>query len=200
MAKINDIIAYPPSTPVLVSDIVIGSVGSGGDTKNFLMSDIKTFVNDTNIITSAPLYAFASATQSIASGGSIADILFGAGTSNDDAQIFVDGSIKFKISGVYIVEFSGNFKLSASPSSQVVFQPFLDDVSIRNSAVIDLPSASDIFRSFTRTDIFQVSVSQVLKYKAGHVSGTTAQLIAGPNLSTIQEVPAASVTVSRIKI
>jgi hypothetical protein len=45
MAKINNITSYPISTPVTGSDIVIGSItGSGGDTANFLMSDISAYV------------------------------------------------------------------------------------------------------------------------------------------------------------
>jgi hypothetical protein len=45
MAKINNTAAYAISTPVVGSDIVIGSaLGNNGDTKNFQMSDISTFV------------------------------------------------------------------------------------------------------------------------------------------------------------
>ena len=48
MARINDIIAYPTEVPV-DTDIVIGSKGSGGATKNFKMSDIKTYVDPSSI-------------------------------------------------------------------------------------------------------------------------------------------------------
>jgi len=45
MAKINNTAAYAISTTIDGSDIVIGSEnGNGGDTKNFQMSDISTFV------------------------------------------------------------------------------------------------------------------------------------------------------------
>jgi hypothetical protein len=45
MAKINNTAAYQISTPVVGSDIVIGSaLGNNGDTKNFQMSAISTFV------------------------------------------------------------------------------------------------------------------------------------------------------------
>ena len=43
MAKINFLTAYPTATPA-ANSIVIGSTESGGDTKNFLMSDISTYV------------------------------------------------------------------------------------------------------------------------------------------------------------
>jgi hypothetical protein len=45
MAKINNTSAYAISSPIDGSDIVIGSaLGVGGDTKNFQMSDISTYV------------------------------------------------------------------------------------------------------------------------------------------------------------
>jgi hypothetical protein len=45
MAKINNIAAYAISSPVTADDIVIGSGGgNNGDTKNFQMSDISTYV------------------------------------------------------------------------------------------------------------------------------------------------------------
>jgi len=45
MAKINFLTAYPlATTPLSGNSILIGSLASGGDTKNFLLSDISTFV------------------------------------------------------------------------------------------------------------------------------------------------------------
>ena len=52
MAKINNIAAYAISSPVTADDIVIGSDGgNGGDTKNFQMSDIATYVMSANTLT-----------------------------------------------------------------------------------------------------------------------------------------------------
>ena len=51
MAKINNTAAYQISTPVVGSDIVIGSaLGNNGDTKNFQMSDIATYVMSVNTL------------------------------------------------------------------------------------------------------------------------------------------------------
>jgi len=45
MGKINNTSTYAISAPVVATDIVIGSaLGVGGDTKNFLMSDISAYV------------------------------------------------------------------------------------------------------------------------------------------------------------
>jgi hypothetical protein len=45
MGKINNTSTYALSAPVVATDIVIGSaLGAGGDTKNFLMSDISAYV------------------------------------------------------------------------------------------------------------------------------------------------------------
>jgi hypothetical protein len=52
MAKINNIAAYAISSPVTADDIVIGSDGgNNGDTKNFQMSDIATYVMSANTLT-----------------------------------------------------------------------------------------------------------------------------------------------------
>jgi hypothetical protein len=52
MARINNIAAYAISNTVDGSDIVIGSEnGNGGDTKNFQMSDIATYVMSVNTLT-----------------------------------------------------------------------------------------------------------------------------------------------------
>ena len=52
MAKINNTSAYAISSPVTADDIVIGSDGgNGGDTKNFQMSDIATYVMSANTLT-----------------------------------------------------------------------------------------------------------------------------------------------------
>ena len=52
MAKINNTSAYAISNTVDGSDIVIGSEnGNGGDTKNFQMSDIATYVMSVNTLT-----------------------------------------------------------------------------------------------------------------------------------------------------
>ena len=52
MGKINNTTTYPVSTPVVGTDTLTGSAGgSGGDTKNFLMSDIATFVMGANTLT-----------------------------------------------------------------------------------------------------------------------------------------------------
>lgn len=52
MAKINNTAAYAISNTVDGSDIVIGSEnGNGGDTKNFQMSDIATYVMSVNTLT-----------------------------------------------------------------------------------------------------------------------------------------------------
>jgi hypothetical protein len=50
MAKINNTAAYATATPTADS-IVIGSTESGGDTKNFLMSDIAAYVMTANTLT-----------------------------------------------------------------------------------------------------------------------------------------------------
>ena len=261
MAKINDIIAYPPVVPE-DADIVIGSDGgSGGATKNFKMSAIKTYVNDgglgtvtsvsstnpaitvatgtttpvltstaytgttnighvptggnsltylkgdgtwaTPLVTSSILYSRNTSTQGIASGTDVGNILFGGTASNDDVAINVDGTITFDNSGLYIVEFFGNFIGGEVADSQVIFQPFLDSVGVRNVVAIDLPTTPFIFRPFTRTDVFQVEQDQVLKYEAGHSLGTEGTL-RSINVSGFgnwnDPVPSASVTVSRIKI
>jgi hypothetical protein len=45
MAKINDTSSYATSSPIVGDDIAIGSAGgSGGDTKNFAMSDILAYI------------------------------------------------------------------------------------------------------------------------------------------------------------
>ena len=262
MARINDIIAYPTVLP-LDSDIVIGSeAASGGATKNFKMSDIKTYVNDgglgtvtsvtsantaitvatetttpvltsnaysgrdnighvptggvsltylkgdgtwgTPLVTSSILYSRNTSAQGIASGGSVGNILFGGTASNDDVAINVDGTITFVNTGLYIVEFFGNFIGGDVLDSQVIFQPFLDSVGVRNVVAIDLPTTPFIFRPFTRTDVFQVESDQVLKYEAGHSLGTEGTLrsinIPAGLVSFNDPVPSASVTVSRIKI
>lgn len=260
MAKINDTSAYPPVVPV-DADIVIGSDGgSGGATKNFEMSAIKTYVNDgglgtvtsvssantaitvatgttTPVLTSTAYtgttnighvptggnsltylkgdgtWATPLVTSSIlyATGGSqdidhsvpatTADITF-SNVSNTDVEISITGEISFQNAGLYIVEFFGNFKLSTAVLSEVMFQPFLDASAKYNSAYIQLPITPDIFRPFTRTDVFQVTANQVLTYKAGHTTGSNAQLRgAGSSVGSItQTSPATSVTVSRIKI
>ena len=261
MAKINDIIAYPPVLP-LDSDIVIGSEGgSRGATKNFKMSDIKTYVNDgglgtvtlvssanpaitvatgtttpvltsnaysgggnighvptggdslkylkgdgtwgTPLVTSSILYSRNTDTQGIESGTDVGNILFGETASNDDVAINVDGTITFVNTGLYIVEFFGNFIAGEIEDSQVIFQPFLDGVGVRNVVAIDLPTTPLIFRPFTRTDVFQVEQDQVLKYEAGHSLGNEGTL-RSINVSGFgnwnDPVPSASVTVSRIKI
>jgi len=256
MAKINDIIAYPP-VPPSDTDIVIGSDGgSGGATKNFEMSAIKTYVNSeagvtlvssanpaitvatgtttpvltstaytgttnighvptggnsltylkgdgtwaTPLVTSSILYA-TGGTQGIAASATTADITF-SNVSNTDVEISITGEINFQNAGLYIVEFFGNFKLSSAVLSEVMFQPFLDASAKYNSAYIQLPITPDIFRPFTRTDVFQVTANQVLTYKAGHITGSNAQLRgAGSSVGSItQTSPATSVTVSRIKI
>ena len=258
MARINDIIAYPP-VPPSDTDIVIGSEGgSGGATKNFEMSAIKTYVNDgglgtvtsvsstnpaitvatgtttpvltstaytgttnighvptggnsltylkgdgtwgTPLVTSSILYA-TGGTQDIAASATTADITF-SNVSNTDVEISITGEINFQNAGLYIVEFFGNFKLSTAVLSEVMFQPFLDASAKYNSAYIQLPITPDIFRPFTRTDVFQVTANQVLTYKAGHITGSNAQLRgAGSSVGSItQTSPATSVTVSRIKI
>ena len=261
MARINDIIAYPP-VPPSDTDIVIGSEGgSGGATKNFEMSAIKTYVNDgglgtvtsvsstnpaitvatgtttpvltstaytgttnighvptggnsltylkgdgtwaTPLVTSSIVYSQSIATQSVPSVQNVGNILFGNTATYTDVTINANGEIRFDNTGLYIVEFFGNFKLTDPITSQVVFQPFLDGVEVRNIVVIDLPGTSDIYRPFTRTDVFQVEATQVLKYEAGHLSGTNGELIAIPvqNIGNMGgHVPSASVTVSRIKI
>lgn len=52
MAKINNIAAYAISSPVTADDIVIGSDGgNGGDTKNFQMSDILTYIMSSSTLT-----------------------------------------------------------------------------------------------------------------------------------------------------
>jgi len=52
MARINNTAAYAISSPVTADDIVIGSDGgNGGDTKNFQMSDIATYVMSVNTLT-----------------------------------------------------------------------------------------------------------------------------------------------------
>ena len=259
MARINDIIAYPPVLP-LDSDIVIGSeAASDGATKNFKMSDIKTYVNSeagvtsvssantaitvatgtttpvltstaytgttnighvptggnsltylkgdgtwgTPLVTSSIVYSRNTDTQGIASSTAVGNILFGVTASNDDVTINVDGTITFDNSGLYIVEFFGNFIGEDTNDSQVIFQPFLDSVGVRNAVAIDLPSTPFIFRPFTRTDVFQVEPDQVLKYEAGHSLGTEGTL-RSINISGLGNfngpVPSASVTVSRIKI
>lgn len=282
MARINDITAYPTVVPV-DADIVIGSDGgSGGATKNFKMSDIKTYVDSSSItlttsgtdgastlvdkalnipiysgevtsanpaitvatgtttpvltsnaytggnnighvptggdslkylkgdgtwatplVTSSIVYSQSIATQSVASGSNAGNILFGNTTTYTDVTINANGEIRFDNTGLYIVEFFGNFKLVDPSTSQVVFQPFLDGVEVRNIVVVDLPGTPDIYIPFTRTDVFQVESGQVLNYEAGHVSGTNAELIAlqVQNIGNINgHVPSASVTVSRIKI
>ena len=256
MARINDTTAYPPSTPVLGSDIVIGSVGSGGDTKNFLMSDIKTFVNSgsgvvtsvtstntaitvagtttpaltstqyaggatighvppggdavtylkgdgswgTPLVTSTILYATGESQDIASTTPATAEITF-SNASNGDVTIGSNGNITFDTSGLYIVEFFGNFNLSTASLSEVMFQPFLGITPKYNSSFISLPATPDIFRPFTRTDVFQVEASQVLTYKAGHTSGVYAQLRApGYTIGNITASPATSVTVSKIKI
>ena len=254
MARINDIIAYPTEVPV-DTDIVIGSKGSGGDTKNFEMSAIKTYVNSeagvtsvtsantaitvatgtttpvltstaytgttnighvptggdslkylkgdgtwgTPLVTSSILYA-TGGTQNIEE-LTTADITF-SDVNNTDVEIGITGEITFQNAGLYIVEFFGNFKLSSGVLSEVMFQPFLDASAKYNSAYIQLPITPDIFRPFTRTDVFQVTANQVLTYKAGHTTGSNAQLRgAGSSVGSItQTSPATSVTVSRIKI
>ena len=260
MAKINDIIAYPPVVP-LGSDIVIGSNGSGGATKNFKMSDIKTYVNDgglgtvtsvtsantaitvatgtttpvltstaytgttnighvptggnsltylkgdgtwgTPLVTSSIVYSRNTDTQGIASSTEVGNILFGETATYDDVTINVDGTIRFDNSGLYIVEFFGNFIGGEVADSQVIFQPFLDSVGVRNVVAIDLPTTPFIFRPFTRTDVFQVESDQVLKYEAGHSFGVDG-ILRSMDISGFgnwnDPVPSASVTVSRIKI
>ena len=52
MAKINNTAAYAISSPVTADDIVIGSDGgNGGNTKNFQMSDIATYVMSPSVST-----------------------------------------------------------------------------------------------------------------------------------------------------
>ena len=50
MAQINNLTSYPTATPV-ANSIVIGSIDSGGDTKNFLMSASATYVMGANTLT-----------------------------------------------------------------------------------------------------------------------------------------------------
>ena len=154
-------------------------------------------------MTSSIVYSQSIATQSVASSTNAGNILFGNAATYTDVTINADGTIRFNNTGLYIVEFFGNFKLVDPSTSQVVFQPFLDGVEVRNIVVIDLPGTPDIYRPFTRTDVFQVEASQVLKYEAGHFSGSSAELIA-LQVQSIGNfggyVPSASVTVSRIKI
>jgi hypothetical protein len=52
MAKINFLTAYPlATTPLSGNSILIGSLASGGDTKNFLLSDISAYVMSANTLT-----------------------------------------------------------------------------------------------------------------------------------------------------
>jgi hypothetical protein len=52
MAKINFLTAYPlATTPLSGNSILIGSLVSGGDTKNFLLSDISAYVMSANTLT-----------------------------------------------------------------------------------------------------------------------------------------------------
>jgi len=52
MARINNTAAYAISSPVTADDIVIGSEGgNGGDTKNFQMSDILTYIMSSSTLT-----------------------------------------------------------------------------------------------------------------------------------------------------
>jgi hypothetical protein len=52
MAKINNTAAYAISSPVVGTDIVIGSaLGNNGDTKNFQMSDILTYIMSSSTLT-----------------------------------------------------------------------------------------------------------------------------------------------------
>ena len=133
----------------------------------------------------------------------VGNILFGNTTTYTDVTINANGEITFDNAGLYIVEFFGNFIGGDTYDSQVIFQPFLDSVGVRNVVAIDLPTTPFIFRPFTRTDVFQVEQDQVLKYEAGHSLGTEGTL-RSINVSGFgnwnDPVPSASVTVSRIKI
>ena len=195
MAKINDTIAYPPVVPE-DADIVIGSDGgSGGATKNFKMSAIKTYVNDgglgtvTSVSSTNPAITVATGTTT-----PVLTSTAYTGTTNIGHVPTGGNSLTYlKGDGTWATPLVTSSILYATGGSQ----------GIAASATTDLPTTPFIFRPFTRTDVFQVEQDQVLKYEAGHSLGTEGTL-RSINVSGFgnwnDPVPSASVTVSRIKI
>jgi len=101
MAKINNTAAYALSTPIVGDDIVIGSAGgAGGDTKNFQMSDILTYIMTSSTLTLQDVCDNGTTTSTgITVGGAVT---MSAGATINGSGLAVNGS-----GGILVTDVAG---------------------------------------------------------------------------------------------
>lgn len=101
MAKINNTAAYAISTPIVGDDIVIGSAGGAqGETKNFQMSDILTYIMTSSTLTLQDVCDNGSATSTgITVGGAVT---MSAGATINGSGLAVNGS-----GGILVTDVAG---------------------------------------------------------------------------------------------
>jgi hypothetical protein len=101
MAKINNTSAYAISTPIVGDDIVIGSAGGAqGETKNFQMSDILTYIMTSSTLTLQDVCDNGSATSTgITVGGAVT---MSAGATINGSGLAVNGS-----GGILVTDVAG---------------------------------------------------------------------------------------------